>query len=429
VSPGWDILHIWRKPKQKRTPTPARTITIGENEQHLFIETVTKPDIFFRDGPDLVPASEWVAKQLSQNPDLIFSRSLWAADTPLHAAAKNGQLAMAKLLLANRAEVDARNNHGETPLHQAASHGSPAMAELLLANNAEVDAETGFYDSLNFEGVFTPLHRAASSGHLRVAEILLAYGASVAAENASRWTPLHLAAKYGHAEMVKLLLANKAKLVPRATTRWTPLLVAAIGGHTATAKLLLERGTDARYLAIPPGHLTSRAEYKLWIGVMTEIGRPAVKLLCSTLWDQIWDEVVSPEAAIALTRIGDTRAVKPLHKVLKRRNFQHMPTAIALLRLGDTITVKPMLDSMRGTQNTGWPPYLDELEALLCRSPSSFSIIALRSVLELPNRVQYLVYNKTGAGQYSESHENEKLKELAASEVSRRERGRKRMSA
>ena len=48
---------------------------------------------------------------------------------------------MAELLLANKAEVNAKDNGSLTPLHCAALEGHKDVVELLLANKAEVNAK------------------------------------------------------------------------------------------------------------------------------------------------------------------------------------------------------------------------------------------------------------------------------------------------
>jgi ankyrin repeat protein len=48
---------------------------------------------------------------------------------------------MAELLLAAKADVNAKDSDGWTPLHWAADRGRADVAELLLANNANVDAK------------------------------------------------------------------------------------------------------------------------------------------------------------------------------------------------------------------------------------------------------------------------------------------------
>ena len=57
--------------------------------------------------------------------------------TPLHWASENGHLEVAKLLLANNANVDAADKDGRTPLHFACQNGHLEVAKLLLANNAD----------------------------------------------------------------------------------------------------------------------------------------------------------------------------------------------------------------------------------------------------------------------------------------------------
>jgi ankyrin repeat protein len=47
---------------------------------------------------------------------------------------------VAELLLANKAEVNARDNNGATPLHYAAIGSHKDVVELLLANKAAVNA-------------------------------------------------------------------------------------------------------------------------------------------------------------------------------------------------------------------------------------------------------------------------------------------------
>ena len=63
-------------------------------------------------------------------------------DTPLHSAAKYDHKDVAEFLLANKADVNAQNNSGNMPLHAAA--GFKDIVELLLSNKAEVSASGSF---------------------------------------------------------------------------------------------------------------------------------------------------------------------------------------------------------------------------------------------------------------------------------------------
>lgn len=60
----------------------------------------------------------------------------------MHHAAALGHKDVAELLLANKAEVNAKDKHGATPLHWAASEGHKEVVEMLLAHDAEVNAKT-----------------------------------------------------------------------------------------------------------------------------------------------------------------------------------------------------------------------------------------------------------------------------------------------
>jgi ankyrin repeat protein len=66
----------------------------------------------------------------------------------IHDAAEKGDLAKAKALLKNNPElVSSKNNAGFNPLYYAARDGYKDVAELLLANKAEVNAKHVRLDS------------------------------------------------------------------------------------------------------------------------------------------------------------------------------------------------------------------------------------------------------------------------------------------
>src|ERR1041384_1951528 len=147
---------------------------------------------------------EKVRALLKENPELTSDREEHY-QTPLHLAGSGGHTNVAKLLLAYKADVNAKDGIQRGPLHLAASHGHNEMVELLLANGANVDAKNDNGD--------TPLVFAACGGlkgHLLAAKLLLASGANVNAHNNGGFTPLHLAAQFNRRDMVEWFLANKA---------------------------------------------------------------------------------------------------------------------------------------------------------------------------------------------------------------------------
>ncbi len=123
--------------------------------------------------------------------------------TPLHMAAAGGHGALAELLLAHGAEVNALSSGG-TPLHLAAREGHAALVELLLARGAEVDTRRKYQAK-------TPLMLAARNGHAAVAAVLLRHGADVAARDNERMTALAQARALGRDEVVDLLRRQGAR--------------------------------------------------------------------------------------------------------------------------------------------------------------------------------------------------------------------------
>ena len=136
----------------------------------------------------------------------FFAATSEAANT-LHGAVRFGIKADVEAMLANGADVNARDENGRTPLHALGGivrggHPYPSqidakgIAELLIATGADINAKD--------KDGNTPLHAAASGGEKSVVELLLAKGANVNAKNASGQTALHLASDAGVAKWLHL---------------------------------------------------------------------------------------------------------------------------------------------------------------------------------------------------------------------------------
>ncbi|KAJ9658996.1 hypothetical protein H2198_003425 [Neophaeococcomyces mojaviensis] len=156
--------------------------------------------------------------------------------TALHEAALRGHEAVVRLLLAHKADVNAKAKHGGTALHGAALGGHEAVVRLLLAHKAGVNAKAKHGG--------TALHGAAGGGHEAVVRLLLAHKAGVNAKAKHGGTALHGAALGGHEAVVRLLLAHKADVNAKAEDGWTALHGAALGGHEAVVQLLLAHKAD-----------------------------------------------------------------------------------------------------------------------------------------------------------------------------------------
>ena len=85
-----------------------------------------------------------------------------------------------------------------TPLLWAAHHGQAQMAELLLANRADMAARDTHFR-------MTPLHHTAEGLITELAELLLDAGADVNAVDEMGNAPLAYAEEFGTPEMARLL--------------------------------------------------------------------------------------------------------------------------------------------------------------------------------------------------------------------------------
>lgn len=172
---------------------------------------------------------------IKDSPDLVFSKDgNYYGYTPLHWAADQGHKDVVELLMANKADVNAKDDLGQTPLNLAACFGHKDVAELLLTDGANVNAKDRIGE--------TSLHLAALNGHKDVAELLLTAKAEVDAKGFNNRTPLHLAAMKGQKGVAELLMADKADVNARDNEGMTPLRWAATNGHANVAELLRQHG-------------------------------------------------------------------------------------------------------------------------------------------------------------------------------------------
>lgn len=85
-------------------------------------------------------ANEEAEHLLEQRPELLNRHGGRHGVTPLHVAASSGNLTMVYLLLALRADVNARTtNSGYLPVHGAIMHGDSEIAKTLLLNGTDLD--------------------------------------------------------------------------------------------------------------------------------------------------------------------------------------------------------------------------------------------------------------------------------------------------
>jgi ankyrin repeat protein len=161
--------------------------------------------------------------------------------TSLHKAADNNDVAAIKKLLADGAEIDARDASGATAL-LVATHGNRIeAAKALIEAGADVNAKDRIEDS--------PYLYAGARGHLAILKMTLARGADLKSINRYGGTALIPASERGHVETVRTLIEAGVAVDHVNKLGWTALLEAIIlsdGGerHQRIVELLVKAGAN-----------------------------------------------------------------------------------------------------------------------------------------------------------------------------------------
>ena len=168
---------------------------------------------------------------------LVGTAGWGAAPSPVADAAMRGDQAALRVLLAQKADVNAPQADGATALQWAAYRNDLEMAERLIAAGASVRAA-------NREGV-TPLALACINGSAPLIGRLLQAGADPNQRGPNGETPLMFAARNGRVNAIQVLLDHKADVNAKETLRGTTALMWAVEqGHPAAVRLLIGHGAD-----------------------------------------------------------------------------------------------------------------------------------------------------------------------------------------
>jgi ankyrin repeat protein len=155
--------------------------------------------------------------------------------TPLMRAARHVE--MTRLLLQWKADVNrAATSDGKTAVHYAVKAQAVSVLQLLL----EAKACTHTADKYGR----TPLHEPmCTESSVRIVGTLLRAKAPVDAKCHKGLTPLHMAAAAGQSLVVRMLLAAKASVANAPAA----VAAAAMHGHTLSLAVLLQAKADANY--------------------------------------------------------------------------------------------------------------------------------------------------------------------------------------
>jgi len=177
---------------------------------------------------------------------LISISGFTAGKADVADAAMRSDLVTLRVLLQQKADVNARQVDGATALHWAVFRDNLDAARLLISAGARVDP-------MNRDGI-TPLHMASLYGNTAMIQTLLNAGADARQKGPQGETMLMLAARNGNPDAIKLLLAAGADVNAKEPARNTTALMWAVEQkHPDAVKALLDGGADPRAKSGPAG--------------------------------------------------------------------------------------------------------------------------------------------------------------------------------
>ncbi|XP_049790340.1 serine/threonine-protein phosphatase 6 regulatory ankyrin repeat subunit A [Schistocerca nitens] len=229
--------------------------------------------------------------------------------TPVHVAAKHGNLPTLTLLLNDGGDALFKSKNGETPLHLACRGCRADVVQHLLQWVREQrgpEVAAAYVNSVNEDGA-SALHYAAQvskaevevpDNDRQVIQLLLEGGAEVSlCTKSAQETPFHCCALAGNNDVLTEMLSRMTQTdVQKALNRqnavgWTPLLIACHHGHMRLISTLLanharvdvfdNEGRSALHLAADRGYLEvcdALLTHKAFINSKSRVGRTALHL-------------------------------------------------------------------------------------------------------------------------------------------------------
>jgi ankyrin repeat protein len=165
-----------------------------------------------------------------------FKRGIKGIPSPIYYAALYGLGEVTRLLLEERADVNAQGGKYGNALQAASARGHKAVVKMLLDKGTDVNAQGGHYGNA--------LQAASEGGHEAVVRLLLDKGADINAQGGRYGSALQAAAEGGHEAVVRLLLDEGAEVNAQGGKYGNALQAASWGGEEAVVKMLLDKGAD-----------------------------------------------------------------------------------------------------------------------------------------------------------------------------------------
>jgi ankyrin repeat protein len=152
------------------------------NEKGHLGRTALAVSVVYKQEDFLLALLETGIVEVNAGPDDVYRDDLsWL---PLHHAIRDGEVALASILMRARANTNFKTDNGEYPLHLACKRSDVLLAELCFLNCTAVTPT----DNLGN----TPAHYAAHQGSKAVLQLLNQKGSSLTKKNKLGWTPLEV---------------------------------------------------------------------------------------------------------------------------------------------------------------------------------------------------------------------------------------------
>jgi cytohesin len=148
-------------------------------------------------------------------------------------AAEAGDVSEMKAAIADKADVNTKNESGVTPLWKAAYAGQPGAVQYLLSAGADPKTVDNAGDA--------PIMVTDSPD---IVASLASAGADVNARDRGQWTVVYRAVAQNKPDKTRALITAGADVNAPDQGGVTPLMVASLQGHAELVQMLLDAGAD-----------------------------------------------------------------------------------------------------------------------------------------------------------------------------------------
>ena len=154
--------------------------------------------------------------------------------SPLHMACKKGHLALAQLLIQNKANINNHNSNSATPLISSVRCRQMHIVEWLIAQGVRMNDR-------NYENT-SALHGAIFTGSLHIVKLMVENGSLLNLHLTNSYTAVHIAVQEQHLDILEYLLHKGAVPDVTLTDGATPLINAVIYKNMTLVECLIKYG-------------------------------------------------------------------------------------------------------------------------------------------------------------------------------------------